>query len=341
MRRHPLISCFLVLVVLVVGAGAALAVVARRDLSAVSPTQTHKVLFTITKGETLDQVAASLEDRRLIRSSFFFKYFAETKSLQHDLKPGRFELDPGMDADEVVDVLKGPPRSEAFNVTIPDGLRIAREAQILQSYGLFSAASYLKVANAATTFPGITPLAGTPAGASWEGFAFGDTYQVLPKTTPAQMLERQIEDFETRVGTQVSSGAAAVGLSPFQVVVLASIVSAEAATVKDRGLVAGVFFNRLHDDMPLESDVTVLYAQSLAGNDGTSVNTQFVSPYNTYLNAGLPPGPIDSPGITAIEAVLRPTATDYLYFLALPNGKVEYSVTLAQHDQQIEEAGLG
>jgi len=340
-RRHPLISCFLVLVVLLVGAGAALGVIVRRDLSAVSTVPSHEVLFTIGKGETVSQVAVSLEHRRLIRSSFFFKYFAESKSLQDALKPGRYELDPGMDAQEVVDVLKGPPLSQAFNVTIPDGLRLTKEAQIFQSDGLFSAASYLKVADSATTFPGITPLAGTPAGAGWEGFAFGDTYQVLPKTTPDQMLARQIEDFNTRVGADITKGAAAVGLSPFQVVVLASIVSAEAATVKDRGLVAGVFFNRLHDDMPLESDVTVLYAQSLAGDNSTNVNTQFVSPYNTYLNSGLPPGPIDSPGVTAIEAVLHPTATDYLYFLALANGKVDYSITLAQHDQQVQEAGLG
>jgi UPF0755 protein len=93
--------------------------------------------------------------------------------------------------------------------------------------------------------------------------------------------------------------------------------------------------------MMLQSDVTVLYAQSLAGDNSTVVNTSFASPYNTYLHAGLPPGPIDSPGLTAINAVLHPTASDYLYFLALPNGKVLYSVTLAEHNQQIQENGLG
>ncbi|MGH7641304.1 MAG: endolytic transglycosylase MltG, partial [Candidatus Dormibacteria bacterium] len=102
-----------------------------------------------------------------------------------------------------------------------------------------------------------------------------------------------------------------------------------------------VFFNRLHQGMDLESDVTVLYAQSLAGDDSTQVNTSFASLYNTYLHPGLPPGPIDSPGVAAVEAVLHPTSSDYLYFLALPNGKVEYSVTLAQHNAQIAAAGLG
>ncbi|MGC2192664.1 MAG: endolytic transglycosylase MltG [Candidatus Dormiibacterota bacterium] len=341
MRRHPIISCVLVLAVLVVGAGAALALVARKELSPVQSSQSHKVLFMISKDESLTEVSNGLQSRHLVRSSLFFKLFAETKELQSDLKPGKFALDPGMSVEEIVNVLKGPPLSEAFNVTIPDGLRLAQEAQLLQMDGLFSAASYLKVANAATTFPGITPLSGTPAGAGWEGFAFGDTFQVLPQVTPNQLLKRQLEDFQTRVGQEINQGAANVGLTPYQVVVLASIVSAEAATVSDRGLVAGVFFNRLKAGMPLESDVTVLYAQSLAGDDSTDVNTQFASPYNTYLHSGLPPGPIDSPGLTAINAVLHPTASAYFYFLALPNGKVEYSVTLAQHNAQIQEAGLG
>jgi UPF0755 protein len=331
----------LVLTVLVVGAGAALALVARRELSPVQSSQSHKVLFMITKDESLTEVANSLQSRHLVRSSLFFKLFAETKELQADLKPGKFALDPGMSVEEIVNVLKRPPLSGAFNVTIPDGLRLAQEAQLLQMDGLFSAASYLKVANAATTFPGITPLSGTPAGAGWEGLAFGDTFQVLPKVTPYQLLERQLEDFDTRVGQEINQGAASVGLTPYQVVVLASIVSAEAATVAARGLVAGVFFNRLKAGMPLQSDVTVLYAQSLAGDDSSEVNPQFASPYNTYLHSGLPPGPIDSPGLTAINAVLHPTASNYFYFLALPNGKVEYSVTLAQHNAQIQEAGLG
>ncbi|MGC1908993.1 MAG: endolytic transglycosylase MltG [Candidatus Dormiibacterota bacterium] len=341
MRSHPILGCLLVFLVLVVGGGVALAVVTRNELSPVRSSQSHKVLFTVSKDESLGQVSSSLQSRKLVRDSFFFKLFAETKELQADLKPGKFALDPGMSVEEIVDVLKGPPLSQAFNVTIPDGLRLSQEAQLLQSDGLFSASSFLRVANAATTFPGITVLSGTPDGAGWEGLAFGDTYQVLPKVTPYQMLERQVDDFQTRFSAEIDKGAASVGLTPYQVVVLASIVSGEAATVTDRGLVAGVFFNRLRAGMMLQSDVTVLFAQSLAGDNSTAVNTEFASPYNTYLHSGLPPGPIDSPGITAINAVLHPTASNYFYFLALPNGKVEYSVTLAQHNAQIQEAGLG
>lgn len=340
--RHPrrLLGC-LVLVVVVLGAVGGLALYARDQLKPVEATQDSKVLVTVAKGESLTRLAEHLEKLRVIRSSLVFRVYADFKKLPRKLKAGRFELDRGMDADEVIKVLEGPPLSQAFDVTIPDGLRAAQEAKLLQTLGLFSAQSYLAEVDKPASFPGVSALAGTPQGASWEGLAFGDTYQVLPRITPYQLLEKQVKDFQVRARAEIEQGASAVGLTPYQVVVLASIVSAEAATPKDRGLVAGVFFNRLHAGMELQSDVTVLYAQSLAGDDSTQVNTAFASPYNTYLHTGLPPGPIDSPGLAAIGAVLHPTASPYFYFLALPNGKVEYSVTLAQHEQQIAAAGEG
>jgi UPF0755 protein len=339
--RRKLFTLVLPLLIVVLGGGAELAYYVYSQLAPVQSGQSPKLLFAVARNESLTEVAASLQERHLVRNNFFFKLYADFKGLAPDLKAGKFALDSGMSVSEIVKVLKGPPQSQAFNVTVPDGLRAAQEAQLLQAEGLFSASSYLREVNHPAVFPGITPLQGAPAAASWEGFAFGDTFQVLPKITPYEMLQKQLEDFDSRVRQKIIHGAPAVGLTPYQVVVLASIVSAEAATVQDRGLVAGVFFNRLHDDMMLQSDVTVLYAQSLGGDDSTVVNTNFASPYNTYINSGLPPGPIDSPGITAINAVLHPTSTDYLYFLALPNGKVLYSVTLAEHNQQIQENGLG
>jgi UPF0755 protein len=341
MMGRKLFTLVLPLLILVLGGGAELAYYVHSQLAPVQSTQSQKLLFAVAKNESLTEVADGLQDRHLVRSSFFFKLYADFKGLAADLKAGKFALDPGMSVSEIVKVLKGPPQSQAFDVTIPDGLRAAQEAQLLQAEGLFSAPRYLKQVNQPAVFPGITPLPGAPAAATWEGFAFGDTFQVLPKITPYQMLQKQLQDFDSRLRQKIIQGAPAVGLTPYQVVVLASIVSAEAATVHDRGLVAGVFFNRLHDNMMLQSDVTVLYAQSLAGDDSTVVNTNFASPYNTYLNSGLPPGPIDSPGIAAINAVLHPTVSDYLYFLALPDGKVLYSVTLAEHNQQIQENGLG
>ncbi|MGH7610094.1 MAG: endolytic transglycosylase MltG [Candidatus Dormibacteria bacterium] len=341
MRRHPVVSALVLLLLLLAGGVAALVLTARNELQPVQKDHRQRVLVTVARGESLDQLANGLQQQELVRSAFFFKYFAEVKGLQDHLRAGRFRADRGMGPSELVAVFEGPPLSRAFDVTVPDGLRAQQEAQLLQSEGLFPASRYLAVLNSGRSFPGVTALPGTPTGASWEGFAFGDTYLVDPKVTPAQLLQRQLQDFDARELGPITAGAAAVGLSPYQVVVLASIVSAEASTVKDRGLVAGVFFNRLQAGMPLQSDVTVLYAQAIAGQGGAPFSSTYPSPYNTYLHSGLPPGPIDSPGGSAIQAVLHPTSNPYFYFLALANGKVVYSVTLAQHQQQLQEAGQG
>lgn len=341
-RRHPLRSVALAVVALLVVGLAGLALVARRELAPVQNNHTQQVVVTVASGESLSQLVSSLEGDRLVRSGLFFGVYAKVKGLGSHLHPGRFLLDRGMGPSEVVAALEGPPilYARSIRVTIPDGLWAQQAAAVLQKAHLFTPTSYLAAVQGGT-FPGISPLPGTPPGAGWQGMAFGDTYEVGPSISAAEFLRLQLEDFNRKVRPAVLAGAAKVGLTPYQVVVLASVVGAEAATSKDRGLVAGVFFNRLKLGMPLQSDVTILYAMSVAGQAGATFSTTFPSPYNTYLHTGLPPGPINSPGLGAVEAVLHPTATNYLYFVALPSGKVLFSVTAAQHQQQVQAAGLG
>ncbi len=338
MRRW--LAVLLALVVVVAAAGVALALVARSELGPVQSSQTRQVLVTVKKGESLNQVVATLGSENLIRSQFFFKLYADTKGLGAKLRAGHFFLDRGMGASEVVNVLSGPPQTVGIRVTIPDGLRAQQEAAVLQKQGLFSQSAYLAQVKSAH-FSNIAALPGAPAGASWEGMAFGDTYQVSPSVTPRQFLQVQLQDFNRRLRQRITAGAGKVGLNPYQVLTLASIVSAEASNPKDQHLIAGVFYNRLRIGMPLQSDVTVLYAQAVAGQANAPFNSKFNSPYNTYLHPGLPPGPIDSPGVSAVLAALQPTSSNYLYFVALPNGKVLYAVTAAQHQQQVQQAGLG
>ncbi len=341
-RRHPLRSVALAVIALLVVGLAGVALVARRELAPVQNNQTQQVVVTVTSGESLPHLVSALAKARLVRSGLFFGVYAEVKGLGSHIHAGRFLLDRGMGPSEVVAALEGPALryAQSIRVTIPDGLWAQQEAAVLQKAHLFSPASYLAEVQSGT-FPGISPLPGAPSGAGWEGLTFGDTYEVSPSISVASFVRLQLEDFNRKVRPAVLAGAAKVGLTPYQVVVLASVVGAEAATSKDRGLVAGVFFNRLRLGMPLQSDVTILYAMAVAGQSGATFSTTFPSPYNTYLHAGLPPGPINNPGLGAVEAVLNPTATNYLYFVALPNGKVLFSVTAAQHQQQVQAAGLG
>ncbi|MHB8554705.1 MAG: endolytic transglycosylase MltG [Candidatus Dormibacteria bacterium] len=342
MIRHPLRAVAAALVVLLVVGAGGLAWLARRELAPVQNNHSQQVVVTVVRGESLGSLVTNLARDRLVRSGLFFSVYAQVKGLSSGLHPGHFLLDRGMGPSELVAALEGPPitYAQTLKVTIPDGLWAQQEAARLQKYRLFPAASYLAQVQTGT-FPGISPLPGTPAGSSWQGLTFGDTYEVSHGITAAQFVRLQLEDFDKKVRPAILAGAAAVGLTPYQVVVLASVVGAEAATSKDRGLVAGVFFNRLKLGMPLQSDVTILYAMAVAGQSSARFSTTFPSAYNTYLHSGLPPGPINSPGLGAVEAVLHPTATNYLYFVALPSGKVLFSVTAAQHQQQVQTAGLG
>ena len=341
-RRHPFRSLAVLLVAVLVLGLAGLAVLARRELAPVQNNQRQQVVVTVASGEPLGQLVTALAHDQLVRSGLFFSLYAQVKGLGSRLHPGRFLLDRGMGPAEVVAALEGPPiqYAQSIKVTIPDGLWAQQEAALLQKDGLFSAASYLTQVQTGA-FAGISPLPGTPAGSSWQGLTFGDTYDVSPKISAAAFVRLQLEDFDKKVRPAILAGAANVQLTPYQVVVLASVVGAEAATSQDRGLVAGVFFNRLKLGMPLQSDVTILYAMAVSGQSNATFATTFPSPYNTYLHLGLPPGPINSPGLGAVEAVLHPTPTNYLYFVALPNGKVLFSVTAAQHQQQVQAAGLG
>ncbi len=338
--RHPWrLLGILVLLALVAGL-AVVAVLGRRELEPLQNNHRQQVVITVSRGESLQRLVEDLGTHRVVRSQFFFGIYADFRGLGFKLHPGKFILDRGMGPSELVAVLEGPPSQLPIQVRVQDGLSALQESALLASDGLFTASSYLGQVSSGK-FPGISPPAGAPAGVGWEGMAFGDTYQVSPRISAHQFLLLQLQDFERRVAPALAAGATRVGLTPYQALTLASIVSAEATTSRDRALVAGVFLNRLRLGMPLQSDVTILYAMARSGQSGAKFTTQFPSPYNTYLHQGLPPGPIDSPGVGPVEAVLNPTQSDYLYFVSLPNGKMLFAVTAAQHQQQVQEAGLG
>lgn len=339
-RRHPWRTAIVTLLVALLAGAAVLAMIGRGELAPVQASHRQQVVITVTKGESLQRLVTDLGEKRVVRSQFFFGLYADLRGLGFKLHPGKFILDRGMGPSELVAVLEGRSTQLPITVRVQDGLWAGQEASALQSDGLFSAASYTAQVRSGG-FPGIPLPAGAPKGASWEGMAFGDTYQVSPEISAHQFLKLQLQDFQRKVAPLLSAGAAAVGLTPYQALVLASVVGAEATTSTDRALVAGVFFNRLRLGMPLQSDVTILYAMAVSGHAGAKFSTQFASPYNTYLHQGLPPGPINSPGRAAVEAVLHPKSSNYLYFVSLPDGKLLFAVTAAQHQQQVQQAGLG
>ncbi len=215
-------------------------------------------------------------------------------------------------------------------LTIPEGYNIFDIAHAVEVAGFGPANTFLAAERSQTAL--IADLA--PNAPSLEGYLFPDTYRFSRRATPAQMLGAMVRRFR-----QV---AAQLGLDPAttaQTVTLASLVEKEVSVDAERPLVAGVFANRLAQDIPLATDPSVIYAALLAGRYRGTIyasDLQFESPWNTYRYAGLPPGPICNPGIAALKAAIAPAHTDFLYFVADAEGHSQFSATLKEHAQQVE-----
>jgi len=182
-----------------------------------------------------------------------------------------------------------------------------------------------------------------PAGATLEGYLFPDTYRLPAEAQASDLIERMLTNFDRRVTPQMRQDAAVQGLSLFQVVTLASIVEREGAMREELPLIAGVYRNRLDQGMKLDADPTVQYALGFQPGTGQwwkrplqlEEYTQVDSPYNTYLYPGVPPGPICNPGLAAIEAVIYPAASDYLFFVrndVADDGSHVFARTLEEHE---------
>ncbi len=210
-----------------------------------------------------------------------------------------------------------PPPPKPVNVTFPEGLRREQIATILASKTHLSAAAYLS--QTAVGGEGQV-LAGTATPRSLEGFLFPATYQVLPTTTVAQVIDAQLAAYRNYTATVNYTYAKSKNLTPYDVLTIASMIEREVSLPSERRTVAGVIYNRLHAHMMLGIDATVQYAVGYWKTNLTEADLQIDSPYNTRKYVGLPPGPICNPGLASIQAAAHPAKVPYLYYVARNDG---------------------
>ena len=335
-RGRGLACAFLVLALLAVLAVAAggLVLYARAQLDAPASSHATVVQVEVKQGETVDQLADDLQAKGVVRSSFWFKWFARFKGLADHLHAGRFKLDTGMGASAVVQKLEGTPEVAVKRVVLAEGLNAEQMAKRVAAAGLgISADQYLaEVRTGSFSEPF---LASRPQGASLEGFLFPDTYDFPMGTTAHQVVQAQLDDLARRAGPLLQSPPK--GLTAYQLVVVASIVEREAQFDNDRPLVASAIDNRLAQGMPLQSDATVVYGLHITGREPTADELHVDTPYNTYLHTGLTPTPISNPGLASLQAAASPARTDYLFWVADGCGHNHYAVTAQQHEQQNQQ----
>jgi len=320
-RRWPQLAMVLLLI-----AAAALYAGYRIGLEPAAGTGAGR-LFTVSAGQNAPAIGRRLKAQGLIRNTNAFITYVNFHGLRDELKIGTYLLAPTQSANQIADQIAGG-HTYSKRLLVPPGYTISQIEFAASELGISQAGFAAALAAPHTQ----SFLATKPAGVSLEGYLYPDSYEVDATTTAAELVNEMLNDFGTHVGQPYVSAFTAEGLTLHQGLTLASIVEKEDSNPADQPIIAQIFLKRLKIGMSLGSDVTAEYA---AGLRGVPFSTTVQSPYNTLLAPGLPPGPICSPGLGALDAVAHPAATDYLYFLTDKNGVAHYATTYAQHEANI------
>jgi peptidoglycan lytic transglycosylase G len=282
----------------------------------------------VPSGSTVRSISGSLATQQVIRMPKLFELWARGRGLSRSLKAGTYEFPAGMTMGEVLGKLaRGEIKQYPFRVI--EGWTIAEIAAALKDQPFLASPSVPEDFVRLVHDPAFMAQLGIASAPSLEGYLFPDTYLVARPLTAEALIKRMVAQFKEVWSGLVATGAPA--RSQAEIVTLASMVEKETGQPAERPLIAGVFMNRLKYNMPLASDPTIIYG--LPNFDGNLRRSDLVNPhpYNTYVHGGLPPGPIGNPGKAALEAVLHPAQTDYLYFVARGDGTHQFSKTMAEH----------
>lgn len=268
-------------------------------------------VFVVPKGQATSTIGRRLKQAGLIKSDIAFQLLVDRKNYSNKLQAGDFHLNPSMDLETIIESLTHG--SLDYWITFPEGLRVEEYAErIAAKTANFMPSEFIVVAK------------------PYEGMLFPDTY-LIPQTASAQdIVDILVDTFNQKSPTNDKTK-----------IILASLIEREAKHDKDRGLVSSVLHNRINIDMALQIDATVQYILGKQGNwwpkDLTFEDLKTPSPYNTYQNSTLPPGPIANPGLASLKAAANPATSDYLYYVSDSGGYNHYATDLEGHNRNIEK----
>lgn len=274
------------------------------------------VEFEVTKGESVSEIGSALAKAGIVRNANMFRLQARKSELATKLLPGVYKFATGMPYDLVLKKLVSGPDVVYYDVTIPEGFTARRVAARFAKETGVSEAEFLQLAlHGAPKFAAKHPYLKGAYDGSLEGFLFPKTYHVKEGTTPEQIIEMMLDQFDTEFKSVDMSYAASKNLDVKDVVTIGSILERETKLAKEYPLVASVIYNRLALPMRLQLDSTVFYGLPEGTKILTPADIGRVTPWNTYRMAGLPKTPISNPGIAAIRAAAKPARTKYLYYV--------------------------
>lgn len=335
----------------------------KSSLEPVNAKATETIQVEIPEGTSTLEIGKILVDNKLIKNATIFNYYSKIKSY-NNFQSGFYNLKQNMSVDDIAKALQesGTPTAQkeaAGKVLIVEGYTLTQIAQAITNNTNtkdkndktpFTAEQFMAtvtnqdfINRMGATYPKLfasLPAAGSGVIYQLEGYLFPAVYEYSDETTIEELVEQMIAAMDNRLQPYYET-ITAKNLTVNEVLTLASLVEKEGSTDEDRRNIASVFFNRLNAAMPLQSNIAILYAQGKLGQETTlaedaAIDTSIESPYNIYWTPGLMPGPVDSPSLSAIEAVINANTTDYLYFVAdVTTGNVYFTNNIDEHNQNV------
>lgn len=307
------------------------------------------VTVDIPNNAPRDQVASILGQAGVIQDVDFFRLFSRLTKAPAHFKGGSYQVKTDMDYEALLNSLQSSKnRVDTVKITFTEGENALEISQALEKNGVCSAKDAVAVINGDALDSDFEMLQEIKNGSQryykLEGYLFPDTYEFFKNEDPTQAIKKMVSDCNSKLTKQIREKAAEKDMTLDQTLTLASMIQAEAADQNDMLIVSSVFHNRLKSSKlalrRLSSDPTTYYPYRKLDAVPASIRSTYKSKYDTYTIEGLPPGPICSPGMEAIEAALNPSPTDYYYFCHDKNGKPYYAATSSQHQKNLKKAGL-
>lgn len=284
--------------------------------------------ISFPQGSGVRALAGNLKKGGVIRSSWHFVLMTRLRGEAQRLKAGQYRVTDAMTPDMILrKIVAGDTDYRKF--TLPEGYSVYQAAELLEQKGFFKKDVFLEKCRDRAVLARLGV-----AEASAEGYLYPATYNLSSGESEEQLLEQMVGQFNKNYAGITGKE----GIRPFsrhEIITLASIIEKEAVSPQEKPLISSVFHNRLRIGMPLQSDPTAVYGVRAFSGKVSKADIQRPSPYNTYLNRGLPPGPIGNPGRDAVQAALNPANSDFLYFVARQDGTHHFSRTLAEHNQAV------
>jgi len=290
-------------------------------------------IIEINKGQGVKEIAKVLEEKKLIRSDFWFETYLWLEDKQNKLQAGRYLIDSNLSIAKIAEIIiEGRVIPDEVWVTVPEGFTLKQLIARFIENGFDS----IKEIEGKTTDDFRSRyqfLADAPNKVSLQGFLFPDTYKFKKEAGVDELIAKMLDNFDGKLTAKMRQDIKNQNRTIFEIVIMASLLEKEALLSADRKIISGIFWKRIKDNYPLESDATLSYIFNDKKTRHSIEETKIDSPYNTYLHPGLPPTPINNPGLDAIEAAIYPQESNYYFFLTKPDtGEAVFASTLKEHN---------